>query len=219
MSVKDPMTFQQRVFEWMMACFSMEVCRDRQERNHRFLEESLELVQALGCTSSEAHQLVDYVFTRPVGEPHQELGGVMVTLAGLCYPNDLDLIEDGDRELKRVWSMIDQIRAKHNAKPKHSPLPISPVRIQRKRTKGFDLQAASPNGLPVVYVGRPGKWGNRFRAAEYGIEESLELFKMDIAHPNILADIRRELRGKNLACWCPLDQPCHADVLLKIANE
>jgi hypothetical protein len=33
-----------------------------------------------------------------------------------------------------------------------------------------------------------------------------------------IADIQRELRGKNLACWCPLDQPCHADVLLRLAN-
>lgn len=32
------------------------------------------------------------------------------------------------------------------------------------------------------------------------------------------ADVRAELAGKNLACWCPLDQPCHADVLLEIAN-
>ena len=33
-----------------------------------------------------------------------------------------------------------------------------------------------------------------------------------------LADHLHELRGKNLACWCPLDQPCHADVLLELAN-
>ena len=32
------------------------------------------------------------------------------------------------------------------------------------------------------------------------------------------AEIRAELRGKDLACWCPLDSPCHADVLLEIAN-
>lgn len=31
-------------------------------------------------------------------------------------------------------------------------------------------------------------------------------------------DVRRELAGKDLACWCPLDQPCHADVLLEISN-
>lgn len=37
-------------------------------------------------------------------------------------------------------------------------------------------------------------------------------------HKNIKT-IRTELRGKNLACWCALDQPCHADVLLEIANR
>jgi hypothetical protein len=36
-------------------------------------------------------------------------------------------------------------------------------------------------------------------------------------YPSI-EEIRAELAGKNLACWCPLDQPCHADVLLAIAN-
>jgi len=60
----DPPPFQRRVQAWLMECFSMEVCRDKTERNHRFLEESLELVQALGCTKDEAHQLVDYVFGR-----------------------------------------------------------------------------------------------------------------------------------------------------------
>ncbi|MCK9281335.1 MAG: DUF4326 domain-containing protein [Melioribacteraceae bacterium] len=37
---------------------------------------------------------------------------------------------------------------------------MKPIRIQRLRKKGFNLQKASPNGLPVVYVGRPTKWGN-----------------------------------------------------------
>lgn len=122
-TVKAGWPFQQRVLEWLMACFSMEVCRDGTERNHRFLEEALELVQSLGCTRSEAHQLVDYVFARPVGEPVQELGGVMVTLAALCFPHDLDMNEAAERELARVWTKIDKIRAKQAAKPKHSPLP------------------------------------------------------------------------------------------------
>lgn len=115
--------FQKRVVNWLMECFSMEVCRDGTERNHRFLEESLELVQSLGCTASEAHQLVDYVFGRPVGEPDQELGGVQVTLAALCFPHDLDMDAARERELARVWTKIDKIRAKQAAKPKHSPLP------------------------------------------------------------------------------------------------
>ena len=37
--------------------------------------------------------------------------------------------------------------------------------------------------------------------------------------PPTVADIRKELAGKDLACFCPLDQPCHADVLLEIANR
>ena len=116
-------TFQRRVVAWLMECFPMEVCRDRAERNHRFLEESLELVQSLGCTRDEAHQLVDYVFARPSGDPVQELGGVVVTIAALCWPNDLDMEAAAETELARIWKKIDVIRAKQATKPKHSPLP------------------------------------------------------------------------------------------------
>ena len=116
-------TFQQRVQPWMMACFGAEISADRKERNHRFLEEAVELVQSCGCTQSEAHQLVDYVFGRPVGEPAQEVGGVMVTLAALCLANDLDMHQAGETELARIWTKVEAIRAKQAAKPKHSPLP------------------------------------------------------------------------------------------------
>ncbi len=116
-------TFQARVQPWMMACFGAEISRDHIERNHRFLEEALELVQANGCTASEAHQLVDYTFGRPIGEPVQEVGGVMVTLAALCLASDLDMHNAGETELARIWTKVAQIRAKQAAKPKHSPLP------------------------------------------------------------------------------------------------
>ena len=104
--------------------------------------------------------------------------------------------------------------------------PVTPHRIQRKRTKGWRM----PEG--VVYVGRPTKWGNPFRVGEpYRLttrpdvgrvvgsrQEAVNLFR-DIARtPEELAEIRAELRGRDLACWCPLDQPCHADVLLELAN-
>src|ERR1700743_2608599 len=83
---KDPeVTFQDEVSSWLLACFGEQISNDITERNHRFLEEALELVQSTGCVASEAHQLVDYVFSRPIGEVNQELGGVMVTLAALCY--------------------------------------------------------------------------------------------------------------------------------------
>ena len=121
--------FQQRVQPWLLECFGAEIAADRMERNHRFLEESLELVQSLGCTASEAHQLVDYVFGRAVGDPPQEVGGVMVTLAALCLASGLDMHDAGEVELARISvpEIVAKIRAKQAAKPKHSPLPQSPT--------------------------------------------------------------------------------------------
>lgn len=107
----------------MMACFGAEISADTKERNHRFFEESTELVQACGMTPSEAHQLVDYVYGRPEGEPAQEVGGVMVTLAALCLANGLDMHQAAEVELARIWTKVESIRAKQAAKPKQSPLP------------------------------------------------------------------------------------------------
>lgn len=118
--------FQRRVQPWMQACFGAAISADTDERNHRFLEESIELVQACGATREAAHQLVDYVFDRPVGEKSQEVGGVMVTLAALCLAQELDMDNAADVELARIWTKIDQIRAKQATKPKHSPLPTAP---------------------------------------------------------------------------------------------
>ena len=116
-------SFQVRVAPWMQECFGLEVSSNVEERNHRFLEEALELVQAGGSTADECHQLVDYVYGRPSGELSQEVGGVMVTLAALCLAQGLDMHEDGEAELKRVWGCIEKIRAKQAAKPPMSPLP------------------------------------------------------------------------------------------------
>lgn len=112
----------------MVRCFGAKIADDTDERNHRFIEEALELVQACGATASECHQLVDYVYGRPVGEKHQEVGGVMVTLAALCLARRLDMHHCGELELGRIWKKIEQIRAKQAAKPKHSPLPATQKR-------------------------------------------------------------------------------------------
>lgn len=119
--------YQARVAYWMLECFGPIVSRDKDERMHRFLEEALELVQSCGCTADEAHQLVDYVFGRPVGEADQEVGGTMVTLAALCLAFGLNMHQAGERELARVNQpdIIAKIRAKNAAKPKFSPLPGS----------------------------------------------------------------------------------------------
>ncbi|HIH2617924.1 TPA: hypothetical protein ACYLK9_003154 [Burkholderia cenocepacia] len=115
--------FQQRVQPWMLACFGAEISADKLERNHRFFEEAGELVQACGMMREDAHALVDYTWSRPVGETTQEVGGVMVTLAALCLANGFDMHTAGETELARVWTLIEQIRAKQATKPKHSPLP------------------------------------------------------------------------------------------------
>ena len=119
-------TFQRRVAAWLSSAFGEKIAADRTERNHRFLEESLELVQANGCTQADAHALVDYVFNRPVGDLPQEIGGVMVTLAALCSAIHFDMGGCGDIELARCWLNIEKIRAKHAAKPKIGPLPGAP---------------------------------------------------------------------------------------------
>ena len=105
-----------------------------------------------------------------------------------------------------------------------------PHRVQRKRTKGWRMP---PN---TVSVTRPGFWGNPFywkEGKEIGGKEwakgiAVELFRDWIHNPERyperpkpppLPEIRRRLKGKNLACFCKADEPCHADVLLGIANS
>lgn len=118
-----PGTFQIRVTEWLAACFGRNAALDRDERLHRFLEEALELAQASGCTKDDAVRLVDYVFSRPLGEVVDEVGGVMVTLAGLCEASGVDLEDAGELELARNWNRTEEIRAKRARKRYGSPLP------------------------------------------------------------------------------------------------
>jgi hypothetical protein len=101
-----------------------------------------------------------------------------------------------------------------------------PVRVQRKRTKGAKMD--SPNGLPVVYVGRPSKWGNPYRVGDEDpmlvgsrmtARDVVRMYEWYIAANSALqAEAIVELKGKNLACWCKPGEPCHADVLLEVAN-
>lgn len=119
------MNLQYRVGQWMLACFGKTIAADKSERNHRFLEEALELAQACGATRGEAMLLVDYVYGREIGEPAQEVGGVLLTLAALCNARGIDMDRAGEREIERVDTpeMIARIRQKQATKPSSSPLP------------------------------------------------------------------------------------------------
>jgi hypothetical protein len=104
---------------------------------------------------------------------------------------------------------------------------IKPVRIHRSRAEGAKM--ISPNGLPVKYVGRPNKWGNPFKICHlmnkeqcaYNFRDWIEGKSWGRYMQHRREEMLRclpELRGKNLACWCKLSEPCHADVLLELAN-
>jgi len=105
-----------------------------------------------------------------------------------------------------------------------------PVRVQRRRTRGWRMPAGA------VYVGRPTRWGNPFRPGDpdpadprYPISSyrrAVDLFELHTGpmgnheyDDDTLAALRTELGGRDLVCWCPADQPCHADVLLRLAND
>lgn len=91
-----------------------------------------------------------------------------------------------------------------------------PIRLQLSRRKDWRIP---PN---TVKVDRTTRWGNPFRLdLANGIDASTSvlLYKAANSHPSSIARIKTELRGKNLACWCKIGAACHADWLLKIANE
>lgn len=107
----------------MLHCFGPEISADKVERNYRFLEEALELVQANGLTKDEAHDLVEYVYGRDQGEINQEVGGVCVTLAALCNALNIDIYEEARIEINRCWRNTDKIRQKQANKPLKGPRP------------------------------------------------------------------------------------------------
>ena len=93
---------------------------------------------------------------------------------------------------------------------------MAPRRLQRKRTRGWK----TPEN--AIYVGRPTQWGNPFRPGPKLTRERMvalyEDYLRKMPHTK-REDFLAPLRGKDLLCWCHLDVPCHADVLLKWANR
>lgn len=82
--------------------------------------------------------------------------------------------------------------------------------------KVLNKRKSFPKG--AIYVGRPSKWGNPFKISpSLSREEAIKQYRKYLYESGLINDIH-ELEGKDLVCWCsPL--PCHADVLLELANE
>lgn len=115
------------------------------------------------------------------------------------------------------------------------------VRIQRKRTPGFNLQEVSKkiNGLPAKSCCRPHKYGNPFQISNSvqpfsnydgiphtfcnTIDEILKNYEWWIENTSEgrmrMRDAKEELKGHNLACFCKLEDKCHVDILLKNINS
>lgn len=107
---------QNRDIEWVRSTFG-EATLAVDERAARFLEEALELAQAVGLTREKAIALVEYVYSRPVGDPAQEVGGVGVTLLGLCSVIGVSADREERREHDRVTSIDPaKFRARHAKK-------------------------------------------------------------------------------------------------------
>lgn len=73
--------------------------------------------------------------------------------------------------------------------------------------------------VDAVYVGRPSKWGNPYPMRNETMRKTvIDAYRGLLAiRPELVAAAKEELRGKHLVCWCA-PKPCHADVLLEIAN-
>ncbi len=96
-----------------------------------------------------------------------------------------------------------------------------PVRLRLARRAGFNLQALSQatNGLPAIVVSRPSRWGNPFRIGVDGDRAAcVDRYGDWLTREPPDAARLATLRGHNLACYCSLDGPCHADLLLALAN-
>jgi hypothetical protein len=98
-----------------------------------------------------------------------------------------------------------------------SPLPI---RVQLSRKKGWKMP---PNTMSVA---RPHAMGNPHHVGfcptcgvTHTREEAIaEFAAMFAANPYLVGMTELALKGKNLACWCKLDEPCHADFLIRLSN-
>lgn len=110
-------SLQKRIAQWITACLGEECWDDMDDRTIRFLEEAVELAQALGISEAAAHRVVNYVYDREIGEPPQEIAGAFLTLANVATCHNFDMTELAEKELARVWTKIDKVRAKQAGKP------------------------------------------------------------------------------------------------------
>jgi hypothetical protein len=151
--------------------------------------------------------IANYYYSRkPVGDYDKDF---RVWFGGTFYLTKFESPDQAREAVAETWKTWLETAQVKLLKKTDATIPR---RIQLSRKKGFKLP---PN---TVVVSRPSKWGNPFKVDEFGRDGAIKQFRYLVEKYNLKPQIKAELRGKNLACWCPLNQPCHADVLLELAN-
>jgi hypothetical protein len=110
-------TYQERVSGWTQMVLG-DLSKNVPERALRVAEEVIELAQACGVDRSSVHRLVDYVFDRPVGEPHKEIAGSMLTLYAAAEALGVDADTEFEIEMTRVQQpeVIERVRRRQQEK-------------------------------------------------------------------------------------------------------
>ncbi|MCD9087391.1 hypothetical protein [Stenotrophomonas sp. SY1] len=184
-------SFQDSVGAWMAECFFPSLYSNMTERGDRLLEEVLELLQAHGYDRARVPTLVNYVFGRPIGQPAQEVGGVMVTLAAYCWVAGLDMHSAGDVELARINqpAVMAKIRAKQESKnalhfdtPLPGPSPAAP---------GLDLTTAEVDVIEALLALAYAAWNAADNGEDNG--ESLTIERSEFAAVGKALDTLDEL--------------------------
>lgn len=114
LNTKNRLERQRLVVDWAKACFGAPQVNSLPQRGLRLCEEAIEAAQAAGCNKQMLHDLVDYVYGRPVGKLFQEIGGVAVCAfvladAGGFYAEDAETAE-----ISRILSKPKEEFSKRN---------------------------------------------------------------------------------------------------------
>ena len=92
---------------------------------------------------------------------------------------------------------------------------------KRVRLAGNLYNTIVPVG--AIAIVRPSIWGNPFKITkDMGRVEVIKKFESALVNGELrfsIDDVKSKLRGKNLACWCPVGESCHGDILIKYANS
>lgn len=118
---------QAKIFAWTQQAFTVGQATSLPQRGLRLLEEAIEAFQSAGGDAAMAHKLVDYVFSRPVGELGQELGGIGVCILALAAAAGLSADEEEQREVERVLAKpIEEFKRRNAAKSAAGFLMLAP---------------------------------------------------------------------------------------------